>query len=218
MDVVAQIVVGQRSLRRRGFQRRVRIDKGGGGVKTGVGNAVYSDPAVIVRNVFQEPFDGVIRVGALVNVGRPFLVLDIRCHPLEIALRHEPASNILVDEDIAFFCECGVRTKRPETRRPIRAGAVRRAYHQDRILLGRVRWTVDRGVEFNAVAHGNLVFRFGVIGSVLARTLCDDNRGNPEKGNDDERACFGEHVSVYIRRGRLNFRSFHCSGGHRRCE
>src|SRR5258708_36012070 len=75
------------------------IDNACGGEKSRIGNAPNSSFAVVAGNVVQQPFDGVVGVGAFVDVFRRFLSVFMRRHFLEGAFRHIAATNILVDED-----------------------------------------------------------------------------------------------------------------------
>ena len=64
------------------------------------------DPAVVVRHVLDQPVDGVVGVGALVDVGRAALLGDdVRPHVDELALRHPAAAHVLVGEDVAVLAE-----------------------------------------------------------------------------------------------------------------
>ena len=70
IDVVAHVVVGGRRLRRRRLQRRMRVDDARRDVEAGLRDADHAGAAVVVRDVLQQPLDGVVGVGALVDVLR----------------------------------------------------------------------------------------------------------------------------------------------------
>ena len=102
MHVVAEPIVTHRRLRGCRFQRRMRINDCLGRVVSGIGNAPHSDPAIVVRNVFDEPVDRVVGVRALIDVCRSRLLGLEWSHPFEIALRHESSTHILINKDVAF--------------------------------------------------------------------------------------------------------------------
>ena len=66
-EIVAHPDVDHGGLRRDGFHGGMRIDAGGYGEKSGIGDAEDADAAVVVGNVFEEPGDGVVGVGAFVD-------------------------------------------------------------------------------------------------------------------------------------------------------
>src|SRR5260370_12517671 len=90
------------------------IDNACGGEKSRIGNAPNSSFAVVAGNVVQQPFDGVVGVGAFVDVFRRFLTIFMRRHFLEGALGHIAAPNVLVDENeaVALDARCGAETAR----------------------------------------------------------------------------------------------------------
>ena len=73
VGVVAHEPVRDGSLRRDGLERRVGVDHPGGRIETGIRDSPHPDLAVVVRDVLDEPVDGVVRVAAFVDVVRPFL-------------------------------------------------------------------------------------------------------------------------------------------------
>src|SRR5579863_2051925 len=68
--IVSNIEVSDRSLRRTSFQRGMRVHHSGSNIKSRIGNSVGADFAVVVRNIFQQPFDGVVGVGAFIHILR----------------------------------------------------------------------------------------------------------------------------------------------------
>jgi hypothetical protein len=90
-------------LGRNRFQCGVRIDGSGGRIESWIRYSPLADLAVVIWNVFQEPFDRIIGVGALICIGIILLVCNVRSHMNELAFRHESAAHILIDEDESFL-------------------------------------------------------------------------------------------------------------------
>lgn len=65
-----------------------------------------SDPAVVGRNVFEEPDHGVGHVRAFICLPWRGLI-EVRTHVEEVAFRLEAAADILEDEDVAGAVELG---------------------------------------------------------------------------------------------------------------
>src|SRR5262249_32573118 len=105
INIITQIVVGRRRLGRCGDERRMRINHARRDVKAGLRNADHSGLAVVVRNGFEQPFDGVISVRAFVNLFRGAFVRTVRSHLLEFAFGHIPSARVLIDEDEPFLLE-----------------------------------------------------------------------------------------------------------------
>ena len=74
IGVVTHKEVGDWSLRRGGFEGGVRVDHSGGGEEAIVGDAPDAGFAVVVGDVVEEPLDGVVGVGAFVEIFRDFFV------------------------------------------------------------------------------------------------------------------------------------------------
>ena len=108
VDVIP-IEIGHRCLGRNGFESRMGIDSTGGRVEAGVRDAPLTDFAVVVRDVFDEPFDCVVGVRAFVYVGVASLVCNVRGHVDELAFRHKPAAHVLIDKNETFLLEFFVR-------------------------------------------------------------------------------------------------------------
>ena len=85
MTKIIEEPVGNRRLRRHGFQSGVGVDHAGRGIEARVRDAPEADPAVMVGNVCQQPFDRVVGVGAFVNVFLAFFLVQMRPHV------HEPS-------------------------------------------------------------------------------------------------------------------------------
>ena len=104
MHVVAMKPVRDRRLRRDGFDCRMTIDAGHRGVKARIRNAVDADPAVVVRHVLNQPIDGVVGVGGLVDL-LAGLVGNVRPHVFVLAFAHVAPAHVLIDKDVAFARE-----------------------------------------------------------------------------------------------------------------
>jgi hypothetical protein len=49
------------------LERRVRVEKGECGGKTGIGNTKHADVTIVIRDIFHKPVDGVVGVAGLVG-------------------------------------------------------------------------------------------------------------------------------------------------------
>src|SRR3972149_9474455 len=81
----------------------MRINDARGDMKPGLGNSHHSDPAIVVGNILQEPFDGVVRIAALIDVLWSFFVRPMGSDLLEFPLRHISPPCVLIDEDETLF-------------------------------------------------------------------------------------------------------------------
>ncbi len=130
------------------------VDHARGGVETRGGDPPHADLAVVVRHVREQAVDRVVGVGALVDVLRSRLLLDVRSHVDEDAFREVAAAHVLVDDDEAVaHREFGRTDGLLRLVRSIRSDAVGRTAHEDRVLLRSVLRRVDRGEELRTVAH-----------------------------------------------------------------
>src|SRR5438045_7941388 len=68
MKIVADEPVRYRRLRRCGFEGRMCVDNSCRRVKTRIRNAPHTDASAVVGKVFDEPVDGVPRIGSFVDV------------------------------------------------------------------------------------------------------------------------------------------------------
>lgn len=80
------------------------------GVSAGITDSPDSDVFVVLRNVFDEVVDGVVSVGAFIEVsghrsGAVVLEsgLELGANIDKIAFRHILSSNILIGEDVSGF-------------------------------------------------------------------------------------------------------------------
>ncbi len=136
ISVVAIADVAHGSLRRNGLERRMGIHQAIGGIKAGVRNAPHAGAAVVARNVFHQPVDGVVSVGAFVRIGRACEMGLMHGNIHECAFGEITPADILVDEDEAFF---GEKIGRPQSSGVVIDAIGRNRIwgplHQDRILL-----------------------------------------------------------------------------------
>ncbi len=163
VEVVADEPVGDRRLGRGGDERRVGVDRGHRGVEARVRDAPDPDLSVVEANALQEPLDRVPGVARLVHVLRSLGGVE-GPHVHELALRHEAAPHVLVDEDEPLLRRrvrgahaVGVGVA------PVGRDAVGRAVEQDRIALGAtgVLRDVDGGEQLHPVAHRDAVLVLG---------------------------------------------------------
>ena len=103
MHVVVHPLIDGRSLFADGFQRGMRMKKSQRGGEAVVGDAKHSDLAVVVGDVFDEPFDGVVGVGGFVG-GLGIVEVNLG-GKFEVAFGLEAAAQILNDEDVAVLHE-----------------------------------------------------------------------------------------------------------------
>ena len=193
VSVVAHEEVGHGRLGRSGFQRGMGIDDAGRGEEAGIGNSPDAGVAVIVGNILEQPVDGVVKVGAVVDVLFGFFVVDVRAHLDERALGHVAAAHVLVDENVSRLVEVGRGTElRAVEVDAIWRNAIRSAIDQERVGVRSVLGNVDSGEEADAVAHGDTVFifrvmRFGVefgrgVGASLGEKRCDREKSKENYG------------------------------------
>ena len=87
MEVVPDKPVRHRRLRGDGLNRGMRINGSHGSVEARVRDAPDANIAVVIANVLDEPVNGVVGIGGLVDVPRTGFMRNIRPHIHEIALR-----------------------------------------------------------------------------------------------------------------------------------
>ena len=199
MEVVAEPHVGRRGLRRDRLQRRVWLDRRHDGGPPVVRHTEHADPAVVVRHVLQQPFDGVVGVGALVEAGG---VARSAGRPLhhERAFGAELAADVLEHEDVAFVRQRLVVAHEAAVRA---LDAIGRAPQDDRQRPRLVLRCEDLGVETDAVARRNHHVLHGerVAGTLwglrLDRGQCKAQQqghgGNRETGRANGRRETGGH-------------------------
>ena len=164
VTVVAIADIAHRRLRGRGLQRGVRIHQSIGGKKARIRNAPDADATVIVRNVFDQPVDRVVRVGAFVGVRGGGEVRLVGGNVDKGAFGKIAAANVLIDDDEPVPGEnVGRAQALAVVVDTVGRHRIGRALHQDGVLLRVVLRDVDGGKELHAVAHGNAVIEFGVV-------------------------------------------------------
>ena len=115
----------------------------------------------------------------------------MRAHVVELAFGHPAAADVLVDKDVALLLEDergadGVAVAIAA----VGTYAVGRAVEHDGIALRRIFRDVRGGVETDAVAHGDVVLVFGVVGLCVFEILrvkgC--GKGGKERRREEHRA------------------------------
>ena len=142
------------------FERGVRIDERHQREEAVVGNAENADLAVAFGDIFDEPVDGVVRVGGMIDGGGILRAVQRAIHDV-VTLGAVLAANVLDHADVAAFdddfdgvvvavedgTQMGARRVTGEL-----VGVVRRAGEEDRSVLCAFR-NKDDGVKLDAVAH-----------------------------------------------------------------
>ncbi len=88
VGIVSHEQIRHGSLRRGCLQRGMRVDDAGRGKEAGIGNSPDANAAIVVGDIFQQPVDGVISVGAVIDVVVRRLIVDMRPHLDKCAFRH----------------------------------------------------------------------------------------------------------------------------------
>ena len=171
-EIVAEEDVAHASLFGHRFYRGMRVDHAHGDQKTVVGNTVQADPAVIVRNIFNQPIDGVVGVGAFIHAFRVGGIVDGPQHD-EFSFGGVAAANVLEHEDITVGHHRIVARQHP-TVAVVRTGdSIGSAFEENGKWLGGVPGRVDFGVKADAIAHRDhnfgLIEGGGVVGGELLR-------------------------------------------------
>ena len=173
VKIIAQEHVGGRGLLGNSFERGMRLEHAHHREPATVGDAQEADAAVVVRNVFDEPCNGVVRVRAFVDGFRIFWIAQRPLHD-EFALRAVAAANVLKHEDVAVRNHLGVAAELAAVALFVVAQAIGRALKDDGQRFGGVLRGIDFTVELHAVAGGDhdvgLVEERGVIGTFLLRS------------------------------------------------
>src|SRR5512136_1733971 len=105
MKSVANEPFGNRSLRGTGFESRMGVNRCHRRIKSGVRDAPDAHSSIVMRSIFHQPLDGVVSVGALVDVLRPLLYRNVGTHVDELSLRFVPPADILIHEDVALLAK-----------------------------------------------------------------------------------------------------------------
>ena len=163
--IVAHKQISHRRLRGGGLERGVGVDHAGGGVEAGIGDAHDAGLAVVAGHVVEKEFERVVHVGTVVDIFGRFFYIDVRAHLDEGASGHVAAADILVHKDIAGFLKF---IRWAEALRilvfAVRGDVVRRPGNEEGVCLAAVLRHVDGSEEMHAVAHGDAVLVFRVVG------------------------------------------------------
>ncbi len=185
MEIVAAEPVGLGSLRGGRHEGRVGVDHTRRGEETVVRDAPEAHPSVVTGNVLHQPVDGVVSVGALVDVRRALLPLAVGSHVDEFPFREEAPPNVLPGEDIGRAVEArpGEVAEGSIVVRSVMLDSVPRPVHQDGVSGARVFRHVDGGIETDAVAHRNPELEFLERGFRIGR-LSRHRRGKRHPEDD----------------------------------
>ena len=213
VGVISHKKISHRSLGRRGFESRMRIDDAGGSIEPGIRDAPDPRVPVVVGHVLEQPVDGVVEIAGVVDVLFRFLVVDMRSHLDERAFRHVAAAHVLIHKNISRSVKLGRRAQRLAILiHAIRPHAVRSADDQERIRLRAVFGHINRREQVHAIAHGNSVLilrvvlldaelrRLGVArgGSIGAGGQLHRKHEN-QKQKKDERKQTGQTTTLHLR-------------------
>ena len=106
-EVVAEPDIGHGGLGGDGADGGMGIDAGLSGEEARVGNPDHADAAVVAGDVFEEPGDGVVSVGGLVD-GARVVVIGEGAHHDKCALGFVTATDTFINEDVAAAGELGM--------------------------------------------------------------------------------------------------------------
>src|SRR5262245_41137047 len=100
MKIIADPHIRRRGLLNGSLERRMLIEHAHYSQPRAVARARHTDAPVIIWDIFEQPIDRVVRVGAFID---SVLVLRIARLPEhdELPLGLEPPANILRDDDVA---------------------------------------------------------------------------------------------------------------------
>src|SRR5205823_3315036 len=113
-----------------------------------------ADPAVVVRDCLDEIRDGVVGVGALVDVVGLERIDELRPVVNEYPFRMAQPPDVLVCEDIAVLDKLSRAEHAPAIGiGPVWPRAIRRALEKNGMPAGLTLRNVNGGVKAGAVAH-----------------------------------------------------------------
>lgn len=198
VHVVAEEPVGGRGLWGDSFEGGVTGHCTEGGISAGVADAPEADSFVIIGDIVDEKFDGIVGVGGFIDVagvGGEAVVLpgvcELRAEVFEDTFRHVFASNILEGENVTGFEHAFGASEAPFVGSwAVGAGGVGGAFEEDWAGLGCSFGHVNAGVQFCPVAHGDHIFVLLVgIG---------DGLGSGQGGEGQYEGCNGQaHIARY---------------------
>ena len=108
VKIVAHEPLGDGGLRRGGFERRMRGNHAGRRVVARIGDAPHPDPAVVRRDILDQPVDGVEGIGALIDTTRAARRGRVGAERPDVGvspLGHPRTADVLVDEGEAILHE-----------------------------------------------------------------------------------------------------------------
>src|SRR5262249_39592189 len=98
--VIAEIGVGHRRLGRRRFQSGMWIDRGNSGQPAAVRNTEDADPAIVPRDILDQPINGVVGVRALID-RLAGIRSAWRASHHEFTFGLETTANVLIHKNVA---------------------------------------------------------------------------------------------------------------------
>ena len=192
VEVIAEVHIRGRGLRRHGLDRRMGLEHGHGREPSAVRYAQQAGPPVVTADIFEKPGDRVVGIRALVDRSGIALVAR-RPHHDERPLGLVAPADILIDEDVTVVDEGPIAFQGERAR--IRRRAVGRAKNQKgQGPCGLVR-REDDGVELHPVPHGNHRPELGERGRSGGNPAGRRIRGEGRERDDDGRA--GEDRSFF---------------------
>ncbi len=170
----------------------MRVDFGGQREKSKVRRTDRADPAVRLRNMLNQPIDGVVRIGTLVDARMVERSDDRTVHDeLPFGMMH--AADVLVDPDVIIVDKVPIH-HRKDVVDALAGNApsaslriIGRAREQDRSVV-RVLTHYDDSVELHAVAHRNHHDTLDVVGLSQDRVV---GRHHVRRHRSDDLRCGG---------------------------
>ena len=216
--VVAAPAVDHGAHRHGGLQRRVRVDEGHQHGKTFVRRADHADLAVRLRDVLDQPVDGVVRVGRVVDRrvvqraahGARHHVVAFGAVFAAHVLEH--ADVAILDEGIVAFAQHRIDVRALVALRALGRVVGRAGQHDGRV--GHALRNHDHGVQLDAIAHRDHLHALDVVRirvgrrGELGRNIGRHRRGLRVDGAGDEDGEDGEagakaHAGVSRCEGRV---------------
>ncbi len=167
------------------LMRRMGVDDAGRGVEAWIGDAPDPHASVVVRHVLQQPLDGVVGIGAFVDVG----CCSSACRCADASRRNRLRRGNGRARPGTRRCTppvegLGRPQARPELIDAVWRDAVRRPRHQEGVASRRILRHVDRREQPLAVPHGDVRLVLGVVrlniewrGRLRARNAREHGRG-----------------------------------------
>ena len=82
----------------------MRIWQGGCRIKPWIGYPVHTHASVVIGNILNEPFNGVVGIGAFVNIIWVGWIItwNVGAHIVKRTITHITATHILVGQDVSI--------------------------------------------------------------------------------------------------------------------